>query len=96
MFLRPTRAFRARRETFRHGARSCWRCCGRLPPVEAGAQAPSIMAPGDAIVTGFSGVLPPVPPFPSGDPLDETFINLDGAVDADPAACSRPVRPPGS
>ena len=45
----------------------------------ANAQTPAIMAPGDPIVTGFSGVLPPVPPFPSGDPLDETFINLDGA-----------------
>ena len=33
-------------------------------PDRASAQTPSIMAPGDTIVTGFSGVLPPVPPFP--------------------------------
>ena len=43
------------------------------------AQAPGIMVPGDTIVTGFSGVLPPNPPIPSGNPVDETFINLDGA-----------------
>ena len=35
------------------------------------------MAPGDSVVTGFSGVLPPESP-PPGDPLDQTFINLDG------------------
>jgi len=44
----------------------------------AKAQAPAIYAHGDTVVTGFSGILPPVPPFPSGDALDETFINLDG------------------
>jgi hypothetical protein len=37
------------------------------------------MAAGDAVVTGFSGVAQPVPPFPSGNPLDETFIDLNGA-----------------
>jgi hypothetical protein len=42
------------------------------------APVPSLMAPGDGVVTGFSGVLPPEPPPPAGDPLDETFINLDG------------------
>jgi len=49
-------------------------------PVEpANAQPPSIMTAGDAIVTGFSGVAAPVPPFPSNDPIDETFIDLNGA-----------------
>lgn len=43
----------------------------------AAAQTPGIMAPGDTIVTGFSGVVPPAPPF-AGDPIDGTFINLDG------------------
>ena len=44
----------------------------------AAAQAPGIMAPGDAVVTGFPGTVPPPPPV-VGDPLDETFINPDGA-----------------
>ena len=44
----------------------------------AEAQTPGIMSPGDTIVTGFSGVVPPAPPF-AGDPIDGTFINLDGA-----------------
>ena len=43
----------------------------------AAAQVAGIMSPGDTIVTGFSGVLPPTPPV-AGDPLDETFINPDG------------------
>ncbi|MBN9009514.1 MAG: hypothetical protein J0H63_05030, partial [Rhizobiales bacterium] len=30
------------------------------------------------MVTGFSGVVPPTTPPPSGDPIDTTFINLDG------------------
>ena len=38
----------------------------------------SILAPGDAILTGFSGVLAAPPRLRRGDPLDETFINLDG------------------
>jgi hypothetical protein len=34
--------------------------------------------PGDAVVTGFSGIRPP-PQFPPGvNPLDKTFIDLDG------------------
>lgn len=33
---------------------------------------------GDAVVTGFSGVKTPDAP-PPGDPMDETFIDLDGA-----------------
>lgn len=38
----------------------------------------TIYAPGDPIVTGFSGVVPPDSPPPAGDPLDHTFIDLDG------------------
>ena len=42
------------------------------------AAADAIFAPGDPIVTGFSGVVEPTSP-PSGtDPLDLTFINPDG------------------
>ena len=39
----------------------------------------AIYAPGEPIVTGFSGITPPDQPPPSGDPLDTTFINLDGS-----------------
>ena len=42
------------------------------------APAPSLMTPGDSVVTGFSGVLAPEPPPSAGDPLDRTFITLDG------------------
>jgi len=45
----------------------------------AQAQVPTgIMAPGDTIVTAFPGVAQPAPPSPSGNPLDETFIDLNG------------------
>ena len=44
----------------------------------ASAQAPGIMAPGDAVVTGFSGTVPPPPTF-AGDPIDGTLIDLNGA-----------------
>jgi hypothetical protein len=37
----------------------------------------AIYAPGEPIVTGFSGVVPPASP-PPGDPLDKTFIDLEG------------------
>lgn len=54
-------------------------CAGwLLAPPNADAQPPAILSPGDAVVTGFSGVTPPVPPFPSGSPLHETFIDLNG------------------
>ncbi len=46
--------------------------------VPASAQDAKI-APGDAVVTGFAGIMPsgdPVPP--AGSPLDTFFINLDG------------------
>ena len=44
----------------------------------AQAQDEAIYAPGEPIVTGFSGVVPPEAPPPGSDPLDYTFIDLDG------------------
>ncbi len=44
----------------------------------ATAQTSQIMSPGDTIVTGFPGVTTPTPPIPSGDPIDETFIDING------------------
>ena len=42
--------------------------------------AEALMAPGDAVVTGFSGIRPSgVPLVPGGNPLDHFFINVDGA-----------------
>jgi uncharacterized repeat protein (TIGR01451 family) len=41
--------------------------------------ADAIFAPGQPIVTGFSGVVPPEDPPAGSDPLDYTFIDLDGA-----------------
>ena len=39
----------------------------------------SIFGLGDAVVTGFSGALPPDAPLPPGvTPADKTFIDLDG------------------
>lgn len=46
--------------------------------IMAAAQIPSIMSPGDTIVTGFPGVTTPTPPFPSGNAIDETFIDVNG------------------
>jgi len=43
----------------------------------AAAQDP-IFAPGEPIVTGFSGTLPPTSPPPGSDPLDYTLIDPDG------------------
>ena len=37
-----------------------------------------IFAPGEPIVTGFSGVVAPTSSPPASDPLDRTFIDLDG------------------
>ncbi|MEP7240103.1 MAG: hypothetical protein ABI697_04385 [Devosia sp.] len=37
-----------------------------------------VLSPGDSIVTGFSGVVAPDAPPPATDPLDRTFIDLDG------------------
>ncbi len=54
---------------------------GLLASALAGSAAAQdgLYLPGDTIVTGFSGAAPAVPPFPSGDALDETFIDLNGA-----------------
>ena len=38
----------------------------------------AIYAPGEPIVTGFSGVVPPSAPPPGSDPLDYTFLDLHG------------------
>jgi len=38
----------------------------------------AIYSPGDAVVTGFSGVRPPQQVAPGVIPLDKTFIDLDG------------------
>jgi hypothetical protein len=43
------------------------------------AQDEPIFAPGQPVVTGFSGVTEPEAPPDAGDPLDYTFIDLDGA-----------------
>src|ERR1043165_6079575 len=45
----------------------------------ARAQGQSILSPGDAVVTGFSGVKAPDGPVaPGSDPLDGFHIDLDG------------------
>jgi hypothetical protein len=46
--------------------------------VEASAQGPVILAPGNAIVTGFSGAPPPSQIAPGQDPGDLTFIDPAG------------------
>jgi len=46
---------------------------------QAKAQDNAILARGDAVVTGFSGTKPAEPPPAAGNPIDETFIDLDGA-----------------
>ena len=38
----------------------------------------AIFAPGEPVVTGFSGIVPPATPPASGDPLDYTFIDPAG------------------
>jgi hypothetical protein len=49
------------------------------PTVLSAQQAPSaIYGPGDAVVTGFSGALPPVQIAPGADPGQTTFIDLNG------------------
>ncbi len=49
-----------------------------LSPPQALAGEDTIFAPGDPIVTGFSGVLPPGALPPGSDPLDYTLIDPDG------------------
>ena len=51
-----------------------------LPSTAARAEGAGILAPGDAVVTGFSGIAAPDgPPPPDADPLDYFYIDLDGA-----------------
>ena len=50
----------------------------------------AIYAPGQPVVTGFSGVVPPAAPPAGSDPLDHTFIDLDG-----PAMVIRQLQPDG-
>jgi len=45
----------------------------------ANAQDAALLTRGEAVVTGFSGTKPADPPPAAGDPVDETFIDLDGA-----------------
>ena len=49
-----------------------------LPAPVALAAGTAIYAPGEPIVTGFSGVVPPAAPPAGSDPLDYTFIDPDG------------------
>src|SRR5262245_10268977 len=64
-------------------------CLAATLGLPAGAQ---VMTPGDAVVTGFSGIKTsdqPVPP--GGDPLDEFFIDPSG-----PSAQVMSLAAPGS
>ena len=48
--------------------------------LEAGGEAPPALADGDAAVSGFSGIILSSPTLPPGvDPIDRTFIDLNGA-----------------
>ena len=52
---------------------------GSLLATSSVAQEPSLLATGDAVITGFSGVVEPQEPLPEGvDNLDETFIDPEG------------------
>lgn len=51
---------------------------GLANPGSARAQTPGILAPGNAIVTGFSGAPPPAQIAPGQDPGDLTFIDPKG------------------
>ncbi len=68
-------------------ALACWRlllgatlflCCRFRHLSYPMRRTPRSFERGDAVVTGFSGTSQP-DPLPAGDPLDETFIDLDGA-----------------
>jgi hypothetical protein len=48
------------------------------PASSARAADDAIYAPGEPIITGFSGVVPPTAPPAGGDPLDYTFIDPAG------------------
>ena len=47
--------------------------------VQPAVSADAIFAPGEPIVTGFSGVVTPDSPPPGSDPLDRTFIDPNGS-----------------
>ena len=51
-----------------------------LSPISlsAGRAADAIFAPGEPIITGFSGAVAPMSPPPGSDPLDRTFIDPAG------------------
>jgi hypothetical protein len=50
-----------------------------LLPAAARSEGAGIIAPGDAVVTGFSGIVAPDAPLaPGADPLDQFHIDLDG------------------
>ena len=51
---------------------------GLFACAEAAAQPAGIVANGNAVVTGFSGAAPPVMIPPGTDPVDKTFIDLNG------------------
>jgi hypothetical protein len=76
MFLRSTRAFRAASHVISVSFLATFALLTSID--RPSAQAPAIYAAGDTIVSAFSGVLQSPPPYPSGNPIDETFINLDG------------------
>ena len=65
-----------------------------LPASSARAADEPIFAPGDPIVTGFAGVLPPDAPPPDSDPLDYTFIDPTASRWSS-SCCSRTARPKG-
>jgi len=60
----------------------CWiaLCLLAICPTALSAQQASnpVYGPGDAVVTGFSGALPPVQIAPGADPNQTTFIDLNG------------------
>jgi hypothetical protein len=72
------------RERCRNG---CWAnaafglalICGFPTAVTAQQAATAIYTPGNAAVTGFSGVLPPAQIAPGFDPAEKTFIDLNGS-----------------
>ncbi len=56
-------------------------CIGMFAAASAFAEEPPILNAGDAVITGFSGVVQAIPPDdvpPTWVNLDETLINLDG------------------
>src|SRR5690606_15970453 len=62
-----------------------------LQASNARAQDDAIYAPGEPVVTGFSGVMPPEGPPPGSDPLDYTVIDPDR-----PSMVIQQLQPDGS